>query len=399
MSEAWLNSPCTDPLGRMFARDGKIFRALFRESAGKALETLDHPVLQSLMRDGLVARMSRSDLKVEGYGPVLEAEKAAFDVPCGRFSFGALRQAALDWLEITRRLLPAGLALTDAHYGNFMLFGANRPRWIDLGSIRPAAVLPEEAPFKAFQMFWEGMLAPLLVLATKPGHSRLARLAIADHPLQGPRVAANEPPVSAAFVLDVPLPAFSSASPEAALREAAGLVPRGRETAIPGGMQLDERLLGRVSAALQGMDSIACIGAETYLGMAQALAGKDVLLIEPAEDQVQRVEGSIAKGTPCRSVALYQQHCVNRLFRREGARADAVLAVDPMRALAHDSLVEAANIAETLSGMARRAVIAVSPYERRAATRKMLEQQFGSVGMEHFGWPYGGWDVLVCPQA
>ena len=89
MSEAWLNSPCTDPLGRVFARDGRIFRALFRDSAGHALETLEHPVLQSLMQDGLVARMSRSDLKVEGYGPVLEAEKAAFDVPCGRFSFGA----------------------------------------------------------------------------------------------------------------------------------------------------------------------------------------------------------------------------------------------------------------------------------------------------------------------
>src|SRR5688572_1065905 len=155
MSEAWLNSPCTDPLGRVFARDGRIFRALFRESAAQALETLDHPVLQTLMRDGLVARMSRSDLEVDGYGPVLEAEKAAFDIPCDRFSFGALRQAALDWLEITRRLLPAGLALTDAHYGNFMLFGANRPRWVDLGSIRTAAVLPDASPFKAFRMFWE----------------------------------------------------------------------------------------------------------------------------------------------------------------------------------------------------------------------------------------------------
>src|SRR5688572_32209890 len=78
MSEAWLNSPCTDPLGHVFARYGRIFRALFRESAAQALETLDHPVLQTLMRDGLVARMSRSDLEVDGYGPVLEAEKFFF---------------------------------------------------------------------------------------------------------------------------------------------------------------------------------------------------------------------------------------------------------------------------------------------------------------------------------
>lgn len=399
MSEAWLNSPCTDPLGRVFARDGRIFRALFRDSAGQALETLEHPVLQSLMQEGLVARMSRSDLRVEGYGPVLEAEKAAFDVPCGRYSFGALRQAALDWLEITRRLLPAGLALTDAHFGNFMLFGANRPRWIDLGSIRRAAVLPAESPFKAFRMFWEGMLAPLLVLANRPEHSRLARLAIADHPLQGPRVAANEAPLSAALLLDLPLPALSSASPEAALQEAAGLVPRERESATPADVQMDEKLLGRVTAALRGMDSIACIGAGTYFGMAQALAGKDVLVIEPAEELVQQAERSIRKNTPCRSVALYQQHCINRLFRRDGARADAILALDPMRTLAHDSLAEAANIAETLSALAARAVIVVAPYERRAATRKMLEQQFGSIAMEHFGWPYGGWDVLVCPQA
>ena len=50
MSEAWLNSPCTDPLGRVFAREGRIFRALFRESAAQALETLDHPVVNAAYR-------------------------------------------------------------------------------------------------------------------------------------------------------------------------------------------------------------------------------------------------------------------------------------------------------------------------------------------------------------
>jgi hypothetical protein len=398
MSETWLNSPCTDPLGRVFVRDGRIFRALFRESADQALGMLEHPAVRALTQEGLVARMWRSDIKVDGYGPVLEAEKAPFDVPCERFSFGALRHAVLGWLEITRRLLPAGLALTDAHYGNFMLFAANRPRWIDLGSIRPASVLPEEAPFKAFRMFWEGMLAPLLVLAAKPQHSRLARLAIADHPLQGPRVAANEPPLSAAFVLEPP-PALRGATLDAALKEAESLVPAERPAATASVAPLDEKLVAGVKAALQDRGSVACIGAETYLALAQALGGKDVLVIEPDEESVRQVDHALSQGMRTRSVALYQQHCINRLFRREAARAQAVLCLDPMRALAHDSLVQSVNIAETLSGIAGKALIAVAPYEHRSATRQMLEHAFRSVTMEHFGWPYGGWDVLVCARS
>lgn len=399
MAEAWLNSPCTDPLGRVFARDGRIFRALFRESADQALRTLEHPAVQALMQEGLVVRMRRSGLELEGYGPVLEAEKAAFDVPCGRFSFGALRQAALDWLEITRRLLPEGLALTDAHYGNFMLFGANRPRWIDFGSIRSAAVLPEETPFKAFRMFWTGMLAPLLMLASKPQQARLARLAIADFPLQGPRMAGSEAPLSAASQVALPLDDFQDLSTDAALRRAVELLPAPRapeELEVPA---LEDRLIRHASAALGGTTTVACIGAETFLGAAKALAGKDVVVVEPVGGRVELLERSIARSLPCRSVALYEEHCINRLFRRERLTADVVLAIDPMRALAHDSAVESANIADTLSAIARRRVVVIAPHSQRAATRRMLEPAFGAVDEEHFGWPYGGWDVLVCAQA
>ena len=396
MGEAWLNSPSTDPFGRVFARDGRIFRALFRDSADRALRTLNDPAVQGLMRDGLVARAWRSDLAIEGYGPVLESERALFDVPCDRFSFGALRQAALDWLEITRRLLPSGLALTDAHYGNFMLFGANRPRWIDLGSIRSADVLPAEAPFKAFRMFWQGVLAPLTVLATQPQHARLARLAIADFPLQGPRAASGEPPAAIEFLLEPP--ALRAASAEAALREAAALVPAQAGATAPAVPRLDEALVAHVRSALQGLDSVACIGAETYLALSEALEGRNVLVIEPDEGRVAQVELALAEGMRARSVALYQQHCINRLFRRDPARAQCVLCLDPVRSLAHDSSIAPANIAETLSAIADRSVVAVASRAQRGATRQLLEG-LGGVRMEHFGWPLGGWDVLVCAKA
>jgi hypothetical protein len=405
---AWLNGPCTDPLGRMLrAPDGTVLRALFPEGEADALAVLEHPVVRGLMDEGLVARMSRSGARIEGYGALVESERAAFDVPCGRFSIGALRQAALAWLEITRRLLPAELCLTDAHYGNFMLFAANQPRWIDLGSMRHAAALPEERPFRGFSRFWEGMAAPLLLLARSPGEARLARLAIGDHPYQGPCFADGEPPVSVAPLVEHARSALLSGcedlGADAALRRALAFIEEA--VALPPAPQrenagLDERVPAYVAELLaaRGCRSVACIGAGAWFAAGRGLAGRDVLVVEPSPPRLRAIEAALGERMAARSVALWLEHPLNRLFRREGMRADVVFALDPVRALEHASGAQRANIAEVLDGAAERAAVVVSPYERRASTRGMLEQRFRTISMEHFGWPYGGWDVMVCAK-
>jgi hypothetical protein len=406
---AWLNGPCTDPMGRMLrAADGRILRALFREREADALAVLEHAAVRALMEEGLVVRMAKSGSHFEGYGAVVESERAPFDVPCARFSFGALRQAALGWLEVVRRLLPADLCLTDAHYGNFMLFARNAPRWIDLGSMRDARVLPEERPFPAFSLFWVGMAAPLLLLAREPARARLARLSVADQPLQGPRFAENEPPLAVSGLVEDEkrelLSACAAVAPREALHLAAEFIgertvlPAVKSDALPA---LDSKLTAHIGGALaaRACGSVACIGAQAHFGAEGAFARRDVLVIEPSAARVRQVEEALQAGTPARSVALCQEHPLNRLFMREALRADAVLAVDPLRSLAHPSGAEHANIAELLGNAASRAVVVVAPYEQRAATRQMLEGRFGAAQIEHFGWPYGGWDVMVCAKS
>ena len=143
--------------------DGRVYRAIFRGQEGLARSIIDHREVRALMAEGLLARMGVSDRKVGGFNLVVESERAPFDVPCERFTRATLRAAALRWLQVCRRLLPAGLVLSDAHYGNTMLFGANEPRWVDLGSIRQPSAVEPETPFRSFQRFWSGMLAPLVV--------------------------------------------------------------------------------------------------------------------------------------------------------------------------------------------------------------------------------------------
>jgi hypothetical protein len=123
-----------------------------------------------------------------------------------------------------------------------------------------------------------------------------------------------------------------------------------------------------------------------------------VLVVEPSPPRLRAIEAALGERMAARSVALWLEHPLNRLFRREGMRADVVFALDPVRALEHASGAQRANIAEVLDGAAERAAVVVSPYERRASTRGMLEQRFRTISMEHFGWPYGGWDVMVCAK-
>ena len=161
----WVNTPCTDPVGRVFIADGRAYRAVFSDRASLARSVIGDHTVRSLMDEGLIARMWISDRKLDGFGLVVEAETAPFDVPSERFTRATLRAAVLRWLEVCKRLLPAGLELTDAHFGNYMLFGMNEPRWVDLGSIRPPPAAEKgERPFKSFGRFLSGMPSSLLTL-------------------------------------------------------------------------------------------------------------------------------------------------------------------------------------------------------------------------------------------
>jgi hypothetical protein len=251
------------------------------------------------------------------------------------------------------------------------------------------------------------MAAPLLLLAREPARARLARLSIADQPLQGPRFAENEPPLTVSGLMEEEkrelLSACAAAAADEALRVAAEFI--GERTVLPAVKfdplpALDAKLAAHIGGALaaRGCASVACIGAQAYFGAERAFTGRDVLVIEPSAARIRQVEEALPAGTAARSVALCQEHPLNRLFLREALRADAVFAIDPLRALSHASGAEHANIAELLGNAASRAVVVAAPYEQRAATRHLLKARFGAVEIEYFGWPYGGWDVMVCAK-
>lgn len=399
----WINTPCTDPVGRVFIAEERVYRAVFPGQETSVLSVIGNREVGALMEAGLIARMRVSDRKVKGFSLVVEVEKAPFDVPCGRFTRATLRASALRWLDIYQRLLPAGLALSDAHFGNYMLFGANEPRWVDLGSIRPLSFVTEEKPFRSFKRFWAEMLAPLALIETQPHHVRLARLSIADQPDQGPLTTPDEPPLSVDALVEDVLKQLRSEvealGAEKALNRLSDFTMRLPQKHGPDPSATEEPAAAVLNELEQlcrsnRIASVICLGSDAYQKFSGSWGKADALVIDESEGDLDRLGRALKRRNDGGQTALYYGHPVNRLFLKAPPSADAVLAIDPLARYAHNSHVEAENLAQILGALGRKLAVVVTKAARKAQTERMLGQIYPSVSTESGSW-FGGGPAIV----
>lgn len=144
----WSPHSFEDPGGRLFRKDGRVFRALRGESA-KAFCRLENAGLLEELSQWNVVKTWRSDVRIEDYDLVVEHEALPPSPLVSEWSPEMLRDAALLFCEISERLAAHGLQLQDSHGWNMMFDGA-KLRYIDFSSIIPLGVGEKWKPLNEF---------------------------------------------------------------------------------------------------------------------------------------------------------------------------------------------------------------------------------------------------------
>ncbi|QJR16489.1 hypothetical protein DSM104440_03324 [Usitatibacter palustris] len=163
-----------DPVGRVFHREGRVFRAISPPYGAFVRDIVARAPARGWLEAGLVPTWT-TDLQVQGFETVVEHKRIPFVTLRGEWSGEGLRAAALCILQLQAALLRDGLCLKDAHPWN-VLFDGPVPRFIDWGSIRPASELNREFWYQEFRRF---LLAPLYLFSR--GRHRLARTMLREH--------------------------------------------------------------------------------------------------------------------------------------------------------------------------------------------------------------------------
>ena len=160
----WIGTRHLDPAGRVMRHGDHYVRAVYRDQVPFFQHLLDSGVIDALTQQGLILEHEHALISHARYGMLLRAKAAPWRIYGARYTFDALKDSALAWLEINRILSDHGLQLYDAHFGNFVFY-KNRPHWVDLGSIVP----PETGD--GLRQFLHKFVYPLILFVHKPGFS------------------------------------------------------------------------------------------------------------------------------------------------------------------------------------------------------------------------------------
>ena len=163
-----------DPVGKVFHRDGRVFRAIASPYGAFVLGLLEQAQRRRWFDLGLVPTW-RAEGSLSGYETVIEHHPIPFVSLRGEWSGEGLRSAALCLLRLNAALLRDGLCLKDAHPWNILFEGVT-PRFIDWGSIRPATELNWRFWYSQFRQY---VLAPLYAFTL--GRHRIARAMLREH--------------------------------------------------------------------------------------------------------------------------------------------------------------------------------------------------------------------------
>lgn len=151
--------------GRIFYREGEVFRALSLAALDDWKAVSAQSFFQQAMRDGRIVETSAAPCDAAGqndeWAGLLRHARIPFISYPYEWTFGMLRDAALLQLELLREALAADMILKDATAYNTQWVGA-RPTLIDVSSFR--RLQPGE-PWPGYRQFCQFFLYPLMLQA------------------------------------------------------------------------------------------------------------------------------------------------------------------------------------------------------------------------------------------
>lgn len=127
-----------DPTCKLFEKPGTpaIYRGVFPSYEEHFRRIYDICVEHHLFEDGLLIPTHISSLQVPPFSLVFEHVYIPNVTYCHEWSFLMMRDAALSFLELLRRVSRAGLGLKDGHAFNATFF-RGKFVWLDFGSLLP----------------------------------------------------------------------------------------------------------------------------------------------------------------------------------------------------------------------------------------------------------------------
>ena len=129
----FLHAGSIDDVGRVFAWNGRIFRAIHPAQVEATRRLLASGLIDHLVKKGLFPRTTEAAYQLPEFELILEHERVPVVTYPYEWSFEMLKAAALAVLEVNKIAATYGYQTKDSHAYN-VLFEGNRPKFIDLGS-------------------------------------------------------------------------------------------------------------------------------------------------------------------------------------------------------------------------------------------------------------------------
>lgn len=164
----------TDPHGRLFRRDGRLYRGIRPARASFYRDLFARGVVQQLVDRKLLIDTSIVDWNTPEFPLVLEHRALPVVSYPSEWCAAQLKDAALLVLDLETALRPHGLTLNDANPWN-VLFDATRPLFVDFCCIAP---IDDAHLWHGRRELIEFYLNPLLMM--ERGQGRVARRLLFD---------------------------------------------------------------------------------------------------------------------------------------------------------------------------------------------------------------------------
>ena len=160
-----------DPHGRLFDAEGGLYRGIYPEYSDRFRSLLGSESFKNLIKRKKLVKTTESELTSDTFDLILEHQRLPYVTYCVEWPAEMLRDAGILTLDICLSLIEDDWCLQDAHPWN-VLFEGVKPRYVDVGSIRPLA---DEGSLLwiAYQQFCQFFLFPLYLYSK--GFEEVAR--------------------------------------------------------------------------------------------------------------------------------------------------------------------------------------------------------------------------------
>lgn len=166
----WVGLSGGDKFGRLFYWDAKLLRAIEPEWENHTNLLFKSGLIDALVAEKIFPRSKVSELKLDGYGMIIEHQRIESITYPREWSFSMLKDAALTELRVNEIANGFGYETKDSQPCN-VVFSGSRPMFVDLGSF--VKIDPSRCAWRASEEFTRGYFYPLWLWAI--GCSHIAR--------------------------------------------------------------------------------------------------------------------------------------------------------------------------------------------------------------------------------